>query len=88
MIFTYKNIQQKHNELYNKLQSIINDFKDCGNSELNRKPTNIEEAKQCALIAVEFARQEFRDHCVAEYGTNGSPDDHFDAIKQEIQQLW
>ena len=46
LIFTYKNIQQKHNELYNKLQSIINDFKDCGNSELNRKPTNIEEAKQ------------------------------------------
>ena len=37
--------------------------------------------------AVEFARQEFRDHCCAEMGTDGSPDDHFDAIKQEIEKL-
>jgi hypothetical protein len=44
-------------------------------------------AKQCALIAVEFARQEFRDHCAAEIGTNGSPDDHFDVLKQEIELL-
>jgi hypothetical protein len=48
---------------------------------------NFHQAKQCALIAVEFARQEFRDHCCAEMGTDGSPDDHFDAIKQEIEKL-
>lgn len=44
-------------------------------------------AKQCALIAVEFAREQFHNHCCAEIGTNGSPDDHFDAIKQEIEKL-
>ena len=44
-------------------------------------------AKQCALIAVQFARQEFENHCAAEYGTDGSPDDHFDAIKQELEKL-
>jgi hypothetical protein len=44
-------------------------------------------AKQCALIAVEFARQEFRNHCAAEIDTKGSPDDHFDALTQEIEKL-
>lgn len=45
------------------------------------------DAKQCALIAVEFARDQFRDHCCAEIDIIGSPDDHFDLIKQEIQKL-
>ena len=45
------------------------------------------EAKQCALIAVEFARQEFRNHCAAEIDTEGSPDNHFDILKQEIEKL-
>ena len=45
------------------------------------------EAKQCALIAVEFAREEFRNHCAAEIDTEGSPDDHFDALTQEIEKL-
>ena len=45
------------------------------------------ECKQCALIAVEFARQEFRNHCAAEIGTEGSPDNHFDILKQEIEKL-
>jgi hypothetical protein len=46
-----------------------------------------EEGRMCALIAVEFARKEFKDHCAAEYGTDGSPDNHFDTIKQEINKL-
>jgi hypothetical protein len=45
----------------------------------------LQRAKNCALIAVKFARQEFRDHCAAEIGTDGSPDDHFDVLKQEIE---
>jgi hypothetical protein len=44
-------------------------------------------SKQCALIAVEFAREEFRNHCAAEIDTEGSPDDHFDTLTQEIEKL-
>lgn len=43
--------------------------------------------KQCALLAVEFARREFENHCAAEYGTDGSPDNHFNTIKQELEKL-
>ena len=45
LIYIYKNIQTKHNELYNKLKTIIIDFNECGDGEINRKPINIEEAK-------------------------------------------
>ena len=45
LIYMYKNIQTRHTELYDKLQTIITEFNDCGNGEINRKPTNIEEAK-------------------------------------------
>ena len=46
LIYTYKNIQNNHNELYDQLREIINEFNSCGNGELNRKPANIDEAKQ------------------------------------------
>jgi DNA adenine methylase len=45
LIYMYKNIQNYHNELYIILQNIINDFNECGNGIINRKPTNIQEAK-------------------------------------------
>lgn len=45
LIYMYKNIQTHHNELYDELQNIIMDFKECGNGEINRRPTNIVEAK-------------------------------------------
>jgi DNA adenine methylase len=45
LIYTYKNIQSNHNELYNELQKIIIEFNSCNNNEINRKPANIEEAK-------------------------------------------
>jgi DNA adenine methylase len=45
LIYIYKNIQTRHNELYDILQSIITDFNQCGNGEINRTPKNIEEAK-------------------------------------------
>jgi hypothetical protein len=44
-------------------------------------------AKECALAAIEFARHEFKDYCAAGYGIDGSPDDHFNNIKQEIKNL-
>ena len=45
LIYIYKNIQTRHNELYDKLRSIITDFNECGDGEVNRKPLNIHEAK-------------------------------------------
>jgi hypothetical protein len=46
-----------------------------------------DQAKEYALAAVEFAREEFKVHCAAEIGTDGTPDDHFNTIKQEIENL-
>ena len=45
LIYIYKNIQSQHNDLYDKLQTIIAELNKCGNGEINRKPANIEEAK-------------------------------------------
>ena len=45
LIYIYKNIQTHHNELYDVIQTIITDFNECGNGEINRTPTNIAEAK-------------------------------------------
>ena len=45
LINVYKNIQSKHNDLYNEIQKIITEFNSCGNGEINRKPKNIDEAK-------------------------------------------
>jgi hypothetical protein len=44
-------------------------------------------AKECALAAAEYAREEFKLHCAAEIGTDGTPDDHFNAIKSKIEKL-
>jgi len=49
--------------------------------------TTMLDAKNCALIAVEFARDQFDNYCCAEMNTVGSPDDHFDVLKQEIEKL-
>jgi len=46
LIYVYKNIQLKHDELYNKIEDIIKDFNNCGKESINRKPKNIEEAKK------------------------------------------
>lgn len=48
LISLYKNIQSKHNELYTTLKTIIDEFNSCNDNEdsiLNRKPKNLEEAK-------------------------------------------
>lgn len=45
LIYVYKNIQTQHKELYDTLQTIITDFNQCENGEINRKPKNISEAK-------------------------------------------
>jgi DNA adenine methylase len=45
LIYIYKNIQTRHNELYDSLQTVITTYNECGNGEINRTPANIEEAK-------------------------------------------
>jgi DNA adenine methylase len=45
LIYIYKNIQTHHHELYDTLKTIIMDFNECGNGDINRTPKNIEEAK-------------------------------------------
>lgn len=45
LIHVYKNIQSKHDKLYNEIQKIISEFNSCDDGEINRKPKNINEAK-------------------------------------------
>jgi len=44
LIYVYKNIQLYHNELFDNIQLIINDYNEC-DININRKPENITEAK-------------------------------------------
>jgi DNA adenine methylase len=45
LIYTYRNIQSNHNELYDELVKIITIFNSCPiNDNINRKPNDIEEA--------------------------------------------
>ena len=45
LIYVYKNIQTHHQALYDTLQTILKEFQECGDGELNRAPANLEEAK-------------------------------------------
>jgi DNA adenine methylase len=59
LIYIYKNIQNHHIELYDKLQDMIAEFNECGNGELNRKPENIEEAKSLKENYYYWIRKEY-----------------------------
>lgn len=45
LIYLYKNIQNYHTQLFDVLQNIIDEFNNCSNGKINRKPKNICEAK-------------------------------------------
>ena len=45
LIYLYKNVQNNHNELYNKIQELINEFNNLDGNIINRKATNLLEAK-------------------------------------------
>ena len=45
LIYVYKNIQTNHEELYEQLQILIQEFNSCGEGEINRKPANIKDAR-------------------------------------------
>lgn len=46
LIYIYKNIQTNHQELYEELQKLVNDYNSCEDGEINRKPMNINKAKE------------------------------------------
>ena len=66
LIYIYKNIQTHHNELYDVMQTIITDFNECGNGEINRTPTNIEEAKTAKENYYYWIRSEYNKLCLTE----------------------
>ena len=66
LIYIYKNIQTRHNELYDILQTIITDFNECGNGEINRKPTNITEAKIAKENYYYWIRSEYNKLCLTD----------------------
>lgn len=66
LIYMYKNIQTRHNELYDILQTIISDFNDCGNGEINRTPANIDEAKIAKENYYYWIRSEYNKLCLTD----------------------
>jgi len=64
LIYIYKNIQTHHVDLYNKLQSIISEFNECSDGEINRKPTNIKEAKLSKENYYYWIRNEYNKLCL------------------------
>uniref|UniRef100_A0A6C0DFE8 site-specific DNA-methyltransferase (adenine-specific) n=1 Tax=viral metagenome TaxID=1070528 RepID=A0A6C0DFE8_9ZZZZ len=64
LIYVYKNIQTRHVELYDTVQNIITEFNQCGNGEINRKPTNIEEAKIAKENYYYWIRDEYNKLCL------------------------
>ena len=66
LIYIYKNIQTHHNELYNVMQTIITDFNECGNGEINRTPKNIAEAKIAKENYYYWIRSEYNKLCLTD----------------------
>lgn len=66
LIYTYKNIQTHHNELYDVIQTLITDFKNCGNGEINRTPKNITEAKVAKENYYYWIRSEYNKLCLTD----------------------
>ena len=71
LINTYKNIQTRHIELYDALQTIIRDFSDCGDpsgsdGKANRKPENILDAKVSKENYYYWIRSRYNKLCLEE----------------------
>jgi len=59
LIYIYKNIQTHHHELYDTLKTIVMDFNECGNGDINRKPKNMTEAKVAKENYYYWVRSEY-----------------------------
>ena len=65
LINIYKNIQMRHIELYDTLQTIIAEFNNCGMGEVvNRTPVNIEEAKTAKENYYYWIRSKYNKLCL------------------------
>jgi DNA adenine methylase len=69
LVYVYKNIQMQHNQLYDTLQTIIKDFNECGDGEINRTPANIEEAKLAKENYYYWIRSEYNKLCLTDKTT-------------------
>ena len=73
LIYLYKNIQSNHSELYSKLVEIIEEFGDCGEGDVNRSPSSIEEAKGNRENYYYWIRKEYNKLSASEKNSiNGS----------------
>jgi DNA adenine methylase len=63
LINLYKNIQTRHNELYNVLQTLIVEYSQCGSGEINRAPTTIEEATVAEENYYYWTRMQYNNLC-------------------------
>jgi DNA adenine methylase len=59
LIYMYRNIQDFPEELYVEVCLINDKFNECGEGGLNRKPTNIDEAKACKENYYYWIRSEY-----------------------------
>ena len=66
LIYVYKNIQTNPTELYNEIQQLINDYNSCENGEINRTPSNIQEAKRAKENYYYWIRNEYNKLCFNE----------------------
>jgi len=66
LISIYKNIQTRHNELYDMLQNMIREFNECGDGEINRTPQNIIEAKIAKENYYYWIRSEYNKLCLTD----------------------
>jgi DNA adenine methylase len=66
LIYLYKNIQTHHLSLYDNLQQIIREFNDCGDGEINRNPTNIDEAKIAKENYYYWIRKEYNSLSISD----------------------
>lgn len=70
LVFVYKNIQSKHNELYDTIQTLIAEFNECEEStSINRKPKNISEAKESKENYYYWIRSKYNQMSVSDKTT-------------------
>lgn len=63
LIYTYKNIQTNHVELYDEIRRLIEDFNACGDGEVNRTPKTVDEAMVSRENYYYWIRSEYNRLC-------------------------
>lgn len=66
LIYMYKNIQSKPRDVYDAVCNIINEFDQCGDGELNRNPSNLEEAMATKENYYYWTRRRYNTLCLTD----------------------